>query len=269
MSLKLILHTAPEVPLEAEVISPGRLSGLSVAEIAAAPVQHGNRDAKLGDFFRVTGKTDGEIRVEGDLSRVKLIGAGMTGGRIVIEGHAGMHLGAGMAGGEIVVEGNAADWVGPEMSGGRIVVKGNAGHLAGAAVRGSHVGITGGEIIIHGSAGNETGSGMRRGLIAIGGDTGDFTGVNMLAGTIVVLGRLGLRSGAGMKRGSILSLHDAEILPTFSFACTYRPGFVRIYLAYLESLGLPISDAQLSGRYRRYSGDAVEANRGEILLFSD
>jgi formylmethanofuran dehydrogenase subunit C len=267
MSIRLRLHTSPEVPLEAEAISPDRFTGLSADTIAKLPVHYGNRDARLADFFSVSGEMNGEVRVDGNVSRVKLLGAKMTEGRLVIEGDAGMHLGAGMSGGEIVVEGNAGDWVGPEMSGGRIIVKGDCGHLVGAAVRGSHVGITGGEIIVHGRAGNETGSGMRRGLIAVGGDTGDFTGVNMLAGTVIVFGQLGIRTGAGMKRGTIVSMHDAELLPTFSYACTYRPGFLTLYLAHLQALGLPVTEAQFGGRYRRYSGDAIELNRGEMLLF--
>jgi formylmethanofuran dehydrogenase subunit C len=266
VSLTLTLHTQPEVPLEAETIAPERFQGMTSAQIAAVALMHGNRQAPLGDFFRVEGEANGELRIAGDLSRVKLIGATMTRGRIVIEGNAGMHLGAAMSGGEIVVEGNAGDWTGGEMSGGRIVIKGNAGHLVGSALRGSSIGIRGGEIIVHGDAGNEIGSGMRRGLIAIGGDAGDFTGVNMLAGTIVVLGQLGWRTGAGMKRGSIASAHPAELLPTFTYACTYRPIYLRLVLARLRAAGLPVTDGQLGGRYRRWSGDAVEMNKGEILL---
>jgi formylmethanofuran dehydrogenase subunit C len=153
------------------------------------------------------------------------------------------------------------------MSGGRIVIKGNAGHLVGSAVRGANSGIRGGEIIVHGSAGNEVGSGMRRGLIAIGGDCGDFAGVNMIAGSVIVLGRLGWRAGAGLKRGSIVSMHEAELLPTFSYACTYSPGFLRLYLYHLREVGLMVEDQYLTGRYQRWSGDAVESNRGEILLY--
>ena len=266
MSVTLTLHTEPTVPLEAEVITPDRLAGLSEAEIAALPVQYGNERAALGDFFRVSGSGDGEIRLEGDLSRIKLIGAGMTEGRMLIEGNVGMHLGAMMRGGEIVVEGDADEWVGAEMVGGRIVVKGDAGHMVGAAYRGSAIGMQGGEIIVHGSAGNEVGHAMRRGLIAIAGDSGDFTGVNMRAGTIVVLGHLGIRTGAGMRRGTVVSMHDASLLPTFGYACTYSPTFLRVYLRYLRQMGLPIEDAHINGRYRRWSGDAVELNRGEILL---
>lgn len=266
MSLDLTLHTAPAVPLEAEVITPTRLAGLSPLETAKLTVVHGNQSAELGEFFRVDGAAGSEVHVSGDLARVKLVGAGMTEGRLVVHGSAGMHLGAGMSGGEILVEGSAGDWVGAEMSGGRIVVRGDAGHMVGAPYRGSRVGMTGGEILVFGNAGNEAGSGMRRGLIALTGDSGDFTGVNMLAGTIAVLGRLGWRPGAGMRRGTIVSMHPAQILPTFSFACTYCPVILRLYLPYLRGLGLPITEAQVQGSYQRWCGDAIELNRGEILL---
>jgi formylmethanofuran dehydrogenase subunit C len=272
MTLHLTLHTQPDVPLEAEVITPDRLAGLSEAQIADLPVMHGNRTAGLGDFFHVTlspallRNGEAAIMLEGDLSRVKRIGEGMTHGRITIKGNAGMHLGAGMSGGEIVVEGDAGDWVGAEMKGGRIVVKGNAGHLVGSAYRGSRKGMLGGEIVVHGHAGVEVGNGMRRGLIAIGGDSGDFTGVNMLAGTIIVLGGMGWRCGAGMRRGSIISMRPSRILPTFNFDCIYRPSFLRLYLHHLRALGLPIDDEFIVGRYRRWSGDMVDLGRGEILL---
>ena len=107
---------------------------------------------------------------------------------------------------------------------------------------------------------------MRRGLIAIGGDSGDFTGVNMLAGTVVVLGHLGWRPGASMRRGTIVSMHSAELLPTFDYACAYRPVALRLVLGHLCRLGLPVTDTQLNGRYRRWSGDGVELNKGEVLL---
>lgn len=266
MTLTLALRTAPEVPLEAEAIGPDRLAGLGEGEIAKLPLQHGNRKAALGDFFKVTGKGDGELRLEGELGRVKLLGAGMAAGRMVIAGDVGLHLGAAMRGGEIVVEGDAGDWVGAEMTGGRIVVKGNAGHAVGSGYRGSRVGMRGGEIIVHGRAGNETGNTMRNGLIAIGGDCGDFAGVNMLAGSIVVLGGLGIRAGASMKRGTIVTMGGAELLPTFRYACCYDPVFLRLYLKRLREFGLAVEDAHITGRYKRWSGDSVELNRGEIWI---
>ena len=271
MSVTLLhLHTKPDVPLEAEVICPSTVAGLSESGIEHLQVMHGNVKAKLGDFFKVTGKGESYIHIEGDLSNVKMIGAGMQEGKIIVDGDVGMHVGIGMSGGEIIVEGNAGDWVGPEMSGGRITIKKDAGHMVGAAFRGQTVGITGGEILVHGNAKNEIGSGMRRGFIAIGGNAGDFVGVNMLAGTIVVLGQLGIRTGAGMIRGTIASLEDAPILPSFAYACTYRPLFLRFYLRKLQENGFKrkIQDKHLNGIYKRYSGDGIELNRGEVLLFS-
>jgi formylmethanofuran dehydrogenase subunit C len=267
MALTFKLRAQPGVPLEAEMICPDKLAGLGEKQIAALPALHGNRMVELGEFFAVSGKANGEIHVEGDLAQVKHIGAGMMSGKIVVHGNVGSHLGAVMTGGEIEVEGNAGDWVGPEMLGGRIVVKGNAGHMVGSAYRGSRVGIMGGDIIVHGNAGNEVGNTMRNGLIAIGGDCGDYAGVNMLAGTIVVLGKLGIRFGAGMKRGSIVTMHEAEVLPTFTYACTYRPTFLRLYLYRLRSLGLKVADSYVTGPYKRWSGDAVELNRGEALIY--
>lgn len=267
MSLELTLHTAPEVPLEAETVSPDRLQSLSTAEIEKTPVHHGNVPTPLAEFFHIEGRYDGELHLIGDLGRVKHVGALMTSGRIHIHGDIGAHLGVGMSGGEIRVDGSAADWVGPEMAGGRIVIEGDAGHMTGSAYRGSTKGMTGGEIIVKGRVGNETGHAQRGGLIAVGGDSGDFTGVSMLAGTIVVCGRLGIRTAASMKRGSVVTLHDAEMLPTFSYDCCYHPTYIRLYLQYLVSMGLVIEAACISGNYERWSGDAVEMNRGEILIY--
>ncbi len=266
--MKLSLHTLPEVPLEADVISPDQLADKSASEIASLTVFHGNNEQRLDDFFTISGEVkEGKIEVEGDLSKVKLLGKGMTTGQLKINGSVGAHLGAEMSGGEILVTGDAGDWVGREISGGRITIKGNAGHMVGSAVRGSSIGIQGGEIIIYGNAKNEVGNGMRRGLIAVGGDSGDFTGVNMKAGTIVVLGKLGQRPGASMVRGTIISTHNAELLPTFTYGTTYKPTVIKSILIYLRKLGFSVEDEHISGHYQRWSGDSIELNKGEILLY--
>ena len=267
MSLTLTLLQPPSVPLEVSGLTPDALAGREASHVEALETHHGNEKIRLAEFFRVAGRCEGEIHIEGDLARVKHIGAGMRSGTIHVHGNVGAHLGAGMSGGRILVDGDAGDWVAPEMSGGNIYIRGGAGHLVGSAYRGSGIGMIGGEIIVAGGVRNELGHGMRGGLIAVGGDSGDFTGVNMLAGTIIVLGRLGIRSGAGMKRGTIVSMNEAQILPTFSYSCTYRPVFSRLYLRHVQSSGLPITDAQVEGRYARWCGDAVELNRGEILLY--
>ena len=95
--------------------------------------------------LRATGSDELEIR--GDARNVKWIGRGMTRGRILIQGNAGMHLGAYMKGGTIEVTGNASDWVGAEMSDGLIRIRGNAGGQVGAAYRGSASGMQDGTIL--------------------------------------------------------------------------------------------------------------------------
>ncbi len=256
------------IPVEAECIRPDHINRMTVAQIAELPVQHGNAQAPLGDFFEVIGDAgDSHIRIEGDCSRVKWIGAGMTLGRIEIDGDIGMHLGSEMKGGQIRVKGNAGDWVGAEMLGGRIHVQGNAGHLVGAGYRGSRLGMRGGTIMIDGNVGNEIGSAMRRGLIAIGGKTGDFPGVSMIAGSIFLFGEPGIRVGAGMKRGSLV-LFDSQpsLLPSFRFDCTYHPIFLTLYLQKLKSWGFTAAASKGAGTFHRYSGDLVALGKGEVLF---
>lgn len=267
MSLELTLHTTPEVPFEAPAICPDKIITLSERELLSLPAHHGNQQVTLGDFFSAKGNTNGELHLLGDLGRIKHVATGMTSGHLHIHGNIGSHLGAGMSGGQITVEGNTGDWLGPEMTGGRITVNGNTGHLVGSAYRGSSIGMRGGEIFIHGNTRNETGHAMRNGLIVVTGNSGDFTGVNMLAGNIVVLGDMGIRNGAGMKRGTIITLQPVEILPTFSYGCTYQPLFLPMLFTYLGKQGFKIEDKYVNGKYERWSGDSVELNKGEILVY--
>lgn len=253
-------------PLEAESITPDNFLYKPTAEIANLPAFYGNEAAHLGDFFTVTGNGVAETVVEGDLARVKHVGAGMTQGRITVHGDVGMHLGAGMRGGEIEVLGNAGDWAGAEMTGGKIHIKGNAGHGLGAAYRGSRRGMNRGLIIVDGNAGNEAGALMRRGLIAVLGDVGDFAGAFMIAGSVIAFGRLGERAGAGMKRGTIVAYSPLKLLPGFRYDCVYQAGFLRLVLESLRKHGVPVKDEQITGDYQRYSGDFTTLGKGEILV---
>ena len=265
--LTLTLREAPDVPLETEGLSPDGLAGRRRGEIEALTVWHGNRRAQLADFFAVSGNGDEDVRIEGDLRRVKFLGAGMTGGRLTVAGDAGMHTGADMQGGELVVEGDVGDFAGVNMSAGRLVVQGSAGHHLGGGRPGERTGMRGGEILVHGDAGDQAGAGLRRGLIAVAGRVGDAAGLRMLAGTIVALGGLGAPTGADMRRGTIVAMSQVTLLPTFAFACSYRPPFLRLYLRHLRALGLPLTGEQIEGRYARWSGDGLELGRGEILIY--
>jgi formylmethanofuran dehydrogenase subunit C len=263
----LTVKERPEVPLEAEVLTPDVMAGLTPDDVRRLPVVLGKRQYRLDEFFDVAGSPGEELEIHGDVGRVKWIGRGMTRGRITIHGDAGMHLGAYMKGGMIEVNGNASDWVGAEMSGGLIRVRGNAGGQIGAAYRGSLTGMKEGTILIEGSAGIEIGMRMRRGLIAVKGPVRDFAGLQMKGGTIVLMGGAEIRTGAWMVRGTIVALAPIRLLPTFSYACQYNPAFLRLYAKRLGELGLTLPVQPSEGCYQRYTGDTSVPGKGEILLW--
>ena len=265
--ISLTLKEQPVVPLEAEALSPDVVADLSNDAIRALPVYLGKRQRRVDDFFTVEGAVSDELEIRGDAGNVKWIGRAMTRGRITIVGNAGMHLGAYMKGGAIEVSGNVSDWLGAEMSGGLIRVHGNAGGQVGAAYRGSPSGMTDGTILIDGAAGLEVGMRMKRGTIAVAGVVRDFAGLQMKGGTLVLCGGAELRTGAWMSRGTIVTLTPIKLLPTFAYASTYNPTFLRLYARQLKSLGFTIPYEEGEGAYQRYTGDAAVPGKGEILVW--
>jgi formylmethanofuran dehydrogenase subunit C len=263
----LTVKERPHVPLEAEVLTPDVVAGLGHDAVCALPVVLGKRQCRVDDFFEVEGPGSEELEIRGDVGRVKWIGRGMTRGRIAIAGDAGMHLGAYMKGGTIEVTGNVSDWIGAEMRGGVIRVGGDAGGQIGAAYRGSLSGMNGGTILIEGSAGIEIGMRMRRGIIAVKGRVRDFAGLQMKGGTIVLMGGGEIRTGAWMIRGTIVSLVPLRLMPTFAYACTYDPVFLRLYARHLSQFGFAIPDAGPAGSYQRYTGDNAVPGKGEVLVW--
>jgi formylmethanofuran dehydrogenase subunit C len=269
MSLTLSYRASSSVPVEVEGVTPDRLRDKTLAEIERLEVFHGNRKLPLAELFAVSGdSSDARVDFTGDLAGVHYIGFGMSGGEIHVQGNAGRHVGGNMSGGRIIVEGNAGDWVGGEMHEGLIHVKGRAGHLIGAAYRGSRRGMTGGTILIGGNVGDEVGSAMRRGILAVGGSCGDVAGFNMIAGSIFVFGGSGIRTGAGMRRGTIglFGPETPSLLPTFRFACRYRPLFLRLIFRELVRLGFPADEGLLNTDLLLYRGDMVALGKGEVLM---
>jgi formylmethanofuran dehydrogenase subunit C len=264
---KLVLRAPSAVPLELDGITPERVAGLTPLEVAKLPVQYGNRSEPLGTFFDVTPNRDrlAELHFAGDTQNVKSIGAGMSSGRVYVEGPVGMHAGRGMRGGSLVLDSNAGGWLGAEMSGGYIEVRGHAGDQVGAAYRGSRRGMTGGTIVIRGTAGDELGLLMRRGLIVVEGSCGEFASASMIAGTVVLLGEVGARCGAGMKRGTILTAREQPLPPSFCHACDYLPAFVSVLLAQLRVLRVTVPPA-FGANLRCFRGDLLTGGRGEILV---
>ena len=247
-----------KVPIDAESISPDAFAEKSVKEIAVLQVWEGNRKRTLGDLFKIeqradTSSEEATIRISGDVSKVRRIGAKMSMGRIIVEGGADMHLGEEMKGGNITVTGNAASWAGSMMKNGTIEIKGDAGDYIGAAYRGSTEGMGGGEIIIHGNAGNEVGCFMRKGIIKVYGNVGKFAGIHMRNGTIFVQGNSEGRAGAEMTNGKIvLCGYIPSILPTFTID-SIRPK-------------VKVDKEKVKGPFYRFIGDLADNGNGKLFV---
>ncbi len=268
MPLKLTCHVDSRIPVEIEGLTPDWACDKSVSDIERFEFYHGNRKLPLAEFFHISGDpADKFFEMDGHLSSVHWIGAGMKSGKIQIQGNAGRHIGSEMRGGEIHVYGNADGWAGAEMHGGLLHVHGNAGHLAGAAYRGSAKGMTGGTLLIDGDVGNEVGHTMRRGMIAVGGEAGDLLGFNMLAGSVLVFGDCGIRPGAGMRRGTIgmFGANTPRLLPSFKYSSTLQPQILRVMLRFLQNKGFKFDATLCDSSFDLYQGDLVSLGRGEII----
>jgi formylmethanofuran dehydrogenase subunit C len=265
--ITLKLTRQPTVPLEAEVLTPDALCGLSHAEICSSVIYHGKRRCRVDEFFEVTGERSEHLTICGEMNKVRWIGRGISRGSIRVEGNVGMHLGAHMRGGSIEVIGNASDWVGAEMKGGLIRVHGDAGGQVGGAYRGSLSGMRGGTIIVDGTAGLEVGLRLRRGTIVIGGIVRDFAGLQMKGGTIILLSGAEIRTGAWMNRGTIISLMPIQMMPTFRYDSLFNPTFVNVYARQLAAYGVELPYDMCEGAYARYTGDFAVPGKGEILVW--
>jgi formylmethanofuran dehydrogenase subunit C len=261
----LALRRPLDSSLDVDGVTADRLASLSSSEVARLTVWQGRRRAELGDFFDVSGEGPAVV-VEGDLSAVDGLGAGMTGGEMIIAGDAGARVGAGMTGGSITVRGSVGDEAALAMAGGLLCVERNAGARLAAALPGASRGMSGGEVIVHGSTGADVAARARRGLVVVGRDTGAEPGRAMIAGTLVIFGATGPVPGAGNKRGSIIAAGPIDVPATYRYACTYFPPYVRLLMTYLSrTYGLGQAHAVLGSPYRRYCGDAGIPGRGEIL----
>ncbi|HEX6962747.1 MAG TPA: formylmethanofuran dehydrogenase subunit C [Lacipirellula sp.] len=270
MPLRLAIHAADRIPIDFTGITPGALRERSLDEVRKTKVRRGNRETELGELFEVTGSpADMQWRLEGDFSAVHGIGARMTAGEIVVDGHAGRHAGAQMRGGRLDVHGDAGDQLGAEMHAGLIRVHGNAGDRVAAAYAGSRRGMTGGTILIDGDAGSELGQRMRRGLIAVTGAAGDYLGMRMCAGSIFLFGDCGRHPGFAMRRGTIglFGNRQPTLLPTFRAGYQGPLPALHLIEKHLHALQFnPPRLRQLAGMVELYHGDLLELGRGEILL---
>ncbi|TFG06276.1 MAG: formylmethanofuran dehydrogenase subunit C [Promethearchaeota archaeon] len=251
--IKLKLKKQPEVPIEAESITPDNFAGKSSADIKKIPIYHGSEIAKLEDFFSISGKS-GELNeltiiIDGELSMIKRIGEKMTGGEIIINGDVGMHVGNQMSGGKITVNGNADDWAGAMMKGGELEINGDAGNYVGAAYRGYWKGMMNGKIVVKGKVGVESllwanGSiPAKRFPTLICGSAGSFLGIHNHGATIIVEGDVDRCAGADQIKGTIVVKGKVSRL---------LPSYVKI--GEVKEIEL-FNGEKIKGKFIEYSGD--------------
>ncbi len=239
-----------KISVEAENVSPDKFAGKTEKDIQSLEVWMGNRKTTIGELFSVKvegagAAADTKIVMEGDFSRVKRIGEGMTAGLIMIKGNVDMHLGAKMSGGRISVTGNVDSWAGREMKGGELIIEGNAGYYLGAGYRGESCGIRGGKITLMGSALDYVGEHMCGGEIIIKGNAGILPGLSNNGGRIVIEGSTS-RPGSEMAKGTIIVNGTVdEMMPVFKAEGTEAVDGVT---------------------YKKYTGDVIVNGKGVLYV---
>lgn len=247
------------IPIEADTITPDNFASKLKEEIETIPVWYGNTQVPLGEMFDVicecseseecclmqANADNVKIVMNGDLSRVKRIGQGMTGGEIEINSNVDMHCGSNMAGGKITINGDADSWLGCEMKGGEIILNGNAGYYVGSGYRGEACGMKGGKITVNGNTRDYLGEHMCGGEIIVKGDAGLLPGISNNGGTIVIEGSTTM-AASEMKNGTVVVKGEvAELMPSFNEDGT----------------------EEFEGEtYRKFAGDVNVGGKGVLLI---
>lgn len=253
----------PDRRLDLSALTPNALAGLSETEVAGLPVGVG---LTLGEAFGITMGDPADIRIDGGSARLDGIGAGMTRGRILVEGDAGAYTARGMAGGELRISGSTGPFAGAAMAGGLLHIGMDAGDWLGAPETGEMTGMRGGVIIVGGRSGDRAGDRMRRGLIAISGDAGDFPGSRMIAGTLAIFGDCGRLPGYMMRRGTILvGGQSTAWTPTFGESGMTELTMLRLITRELKPLMAGVNLEAFEGPVQRYAGDLATLGKGEII----
>lgn len=234
-------------------------------DLAKLRIGYGGSKLELGELFSVSGEAGDRLTIEGGGDRLDRVGAGLSGGEIVVHGDVGASLGLRMTGGVISVKGSAGDFAASEMSGGKVAVGGSVGARLGAAAEGSKRGMSGGVVVVGGSAGSRAAERLRGGVVLIEGDAAEGAATGLIAGTLAVLGKLGPNAGRGMKRGTLFLTSPEGLAAGFADAGEHDLVMLRV----LAKRSPEIANV-LGGRTRarRYAGDLNVGGKGEALILA-
>ncbi|MCH9807267.1 MAG: formylmethanofuran dehydrogenase subunit C [Alphaproteobacteria bacterium] len=265
-ALTLKLRFAPPVRLNLSALVPGRLTGMSLAEICALPVSGGRQPLSVGECFEVSGSPGEVLRLEGGSDRFDYVGADHAGGEIVVEGAVGAYAGRRMKAGKLDIRGDAGDCLASNLRGGLVTVSGSAGCHLGLPKPGEKDGMAGGTVIVQGDTGEFPGERMRRGLLLVKGRLGENSGARMMGGVIWAEQGLSRGAGAQMRRGTLIGPMVETPLATFADCGELDLLIVRIMdRHWREQLGESAPPA-ITGPTRRLMGDMASLGKGEILL---
>ncbi len=261
--LTLKLKAAPSGRIDLSGLAPALAAGATASAISQLPVAHGVR---LSDIFTVSGTTGGTVTISGGSERLDGVGAGLTGGTLVVAGDVGANAGVGMKGGKLEIRGSAGPYLASGMKGGIIHVTGNAGDHIGGVAAGHRFGMTGGNVIIDGNIGARAGDKMRRGLILVRGKTGDAAGSRMIGGTIVAESGFGTNAGQLMRRGTLIGPKVERMSSTFADCGVHELVILSVMSrAWTRELGT-LAPKPIPRTVRRFAGDLAAIGKGEVLI---
>ena len=267
-ALTFTLRQATKQRIDCSPLTPDKLQGKTIEEIAELPLVVGNKTSSVISLFSITPGDHQHIKIANSQSELDYIGEGMGAGKITIEGNVGAYLGLLMTAGEIEVNGSSDYFTGCEMAGGVIHIHGNAGNQVASVRPGRKNGMTGGTIIIAGNAGDRVGDHMRRGNVLIAGSAGDYCAARMISGTIMVLGEVGHHLGYAMKRGTVLLMKSPQygITANFNDCGQHSLAFLPLLLSSFKQWNSPFSTLVSFSSVQRYAGDMAGIGLGEILV---
>ena len=230
-ALTFTLKTNPTFKLDCGNLTPNRLAGLSLDEIANLKLLLHRNSPKVADYF--------DINLEEINQKNK---SGSNSSQIIFSNAT-----------------SQLDYIGYKMSSGQIIINGDAGDFLGAKLHG-------GSIVCRGNAGDRLGDTMRRGLILVEGNAGDYTASRVIAGTIGILGSTGVYAGYAMRRGTVLLARKPTLHATIQDCGTHTLPFLNLLFKSFEGLSAKFSSIA-NNRVQRFAGDLASNGNGEILVF--
>lgn len=247
------------ISLEFDELIPDTIHTWDESDFKEYMVPIGNSRFPLSDYFDV--KVEGEAEspdevkmiLNGDLSRVKYIGAAMSAGEIIANSNVDLHCGAEMSGGSIEVHGNAESYAGREMTGGSLTIDGDVKEFCGASYIGDWRGMTGGIITVKGNAGKQLGECLTGGTIHVMGNADILAGIHMSKGFLRIDGDVTRWPGGQMQNGDILINGKLDL---------FLEGFIFEEVAEDPE----IAGQTFSGKYLKYTGDIARKGKGTLWL---